>query len=105
MCPTIVRREGKPVLAVGARGGRRIPNSVLSVLLDFCRDGGSVEQAIAAPRLHVEGGLNASLDNAWDAETPEKLASIGYEVAQASVAVASAVGLDAASGEWRAAHR
>ncbi len=105
MCPTIVRRDGKPVLAVGARGGRRIPNSVLSVLLDFCRDGGgSVAQAIAAPRLHVEGGLDMALDSAWDSSMADALTEIGYKVRNASVAIASAVGLNAA-GQWQAEQR
>ncbi len=105
MCPTIVRRDGKPVLAVGARGGRRIPNSVLSVLLDFCRDGGgSVAQAIAAPRLHVEGGLDMALDSAWDDSLAEARGAVGYNVRNASVAIASAVGLNAA-GQWQAEQR
>ena len=104
MCPTIVRREGKPVLAVGARGGRRIPNSVLSVLLDFCRDGGSVAKAIAAPRLHVEGGLDMTLDAVWDDSTAAAMRVIGYNVSRSSVAIASAVGLNEA-GDWQAAQR
>src|SRR5439155_11577341 len=28
MCPTVVTRGGKPVLALGATGGRRIPNTL-----------------------------------------------------------------------------
>src|SRR5205814_93113 len=32
MCPTIVLKGGVPVVALGARGGRRIPNAVFEVL-------------------------------------------------------------------------
>ncbi|MBI1357141.1 MAG: twin-arginine translocation signal domain-containing protein [Acidobacteria bacterium] len=105
MCPTIVRRDGKPTLAVGARGGRRIPNCVLSVLLDYSREGSSVQQAVAAPRMHVEGGLAVGLDEPWEQAARDRLTEIGYTVSKASVAVASAVGLDPASGEWATAER
>jgi gamma-glutamyltranspeptidase/glutathione hydrolase len=32
MCPTMVLKEGTPVLAIGAVGGRRIPNTLFDVL-------------------------------------------------------------------------
>ena len=35
MCPTIVLRDGQPVLALGARGGRQIPNAVFEALTQF----------------------------------------------------------------------
>src|SRR6185295_13243663 len=34
MCPTIVTRDGRPVLAIGATGGRRIPNTMFDVLVN-----------------------------------------------------------------------
>src|SRR4029079_6578342 len=57
MSPTIVLRDGKPVLAIGAAGGRRIPNGVFQVLLNMIVDGRSLEEAMTEPRLHTEGGL------------------------------------------------
>lgn len=105
MCPTIVRRGGEPELAVGGRGGRRIPNSVLSVLLDFCRVGGSAERAIAAPRLHVEGGLDVRMDEPWDAAAVEGINAVGYNIARSSVAIASAVGIDPVTKDWQAVQR
>src|SRR3954464_492967 len=35
MCPTIVLRDGQPVLALGGTGGRRIPNAVFDVLTQY----------------------------------------------------------------------
>ena len=32
--PTIITRDGKPIIAVGFRGGSTIPTTVLQVLLD-----------------------------------------------------------------------
>ncbi|WIW46586.1 gamma-glutamyltransferase [Bradyrhizobium sp. 62B] len=52
MSPTIVLRDGKPVLVTGSPGGSRIISSVLQVivnLLDYRMD---VAAAVAAPRLH-----------------------------------------------------
>jgi gamma-glutamyltranspeptidase / glutathione hydrolase len=52
MTPTIVLKNGKPVLVTGAPGGSRIITSVLQVILntfDFDMD---VAHAVAAPRVH-----------------------------------------------------
>src|SRR5439155_1135034 len=35
MCPTVVLKDGRPVLALGGRGGRKIPNAVFEVLVHF----------------------------------------------------------------------
>ncbi|HMQ15841.1 MAG TPA: gamma-glutamyltransferase, partial [Phycisphaerae bacterium] len=51
MSPTIVLRDGRPVLALGAAGGPRIITAVLQVMLATL-DGAPLEQALAAPRLH-----------------------------------------------------
>jgi gamma-glutamyltranspeptidase/glutathione hydrolase len=52
MSPTIVLRDGKPWLAVGAAGGPKIISSVLNVLL-YRLDGGlSLPDAMKAVRLH-----------------------------------------------------
>ncbi len=52
MAPTIVLKDGKPVLVTGSPGGSRIISAVLQVIvnvLDYRMDVGS---AVAAPRLH-----------------------------------------------------
>src|SRR5205814_7206575 len=49
MCPTIVAKNGRPMYAVGARGGRRIPNAVAEVLLQIVARGKSLTDAVAAP--------------------------------------------------------
>jgi len=52
MPPTIVMKDGKPVLVTGTPGGSRIISTVLQVIvnaLDYHMD---VEAAVAAPRVH-----------------------------------------------------
>ena len=57
MTPTVVLKSGRPVLAIGGRGGRRIPNAVYSALLDGVPAGRPIEESVDAPRLHTEGGM------------------------------------------------
>lgn len=50
MAPTIVLREGEPVLALGSPGGATIITTVLQLLVDDIDLGASLPEAIAAPR-------------------------------------------------------
>ncbi|NNF05031.1 MAG: gamma-glutamyltransferase, partial [Rhodothermales bacterium] len=52
MTPTIVARDGKPVLAVGSPGGRTIINTVLQVILNVIDFDMNVARAVEAPRIH-----------------------------------------------------
>ena len=56
MTPMIVERDGKPVLAVGAPGSRRITNAVSQVTLNVLEHGMSVQPAISAPRIDCSLG-------------------------------------------------
>lgn len=51
MSPTIVERDGRPLLATGSPGGSTIPTTVLQVLLRVA-SGEGLGEAVAAPRLH-----------------------------------------------------
>lgn len=55
MSPTIVLRDGKPVLVIGSPGGSTIPTSVLQVFLNVTVYGQSLADAVAAPRYHHQG--------------------------------------------------
>jgi gamma-glutamyltranspeptidase / glutathione hydrolase len=50
MSPTIVFRDGRPVLAVGSPGGATIITTVLQILVEHLDRGRSLPEAIAAPR-------------------------------------------------------
>ncbi len=52
MSPTIVLKDGKPVLVTGSPGGSRIISTVLQVIVDVLDYGMDVAAAVAAPRLH-----------------------------------------------------
>ncbi len=52
MTPTIVLKDGKPVLVTGSPGGSRIITAVLQVIVNVFDHRMSVADAVAAPRLH-----------------------------------------------------
>ncbi len=52
MSPTLVLRDGKPVLSVGAAGGPTIISQTLLAILHTIDFGRTAEQALAAPRFH-----------------------------------------------------
>jgi gamma-glutamyltranspeptidase / glutathione hydrolase len=51
MSPTIVLRDGEPVLAVGTPGGATIISTVLQILVDTLENDRSLPEAVAAPRV------------------------------------------------------
>jgi gamma-glutamyltranspeptidase/glutathione hydrolase len=52
MAPTIVLKDGKPVLVTGSPGGSRIISTVLQVIVNVLDYRMDVAAAVAAPRLH-----------------------------------------------------
>jgi gamma-glutamyltranspeptidase/glutathione hydrolase len=52
MSPTIVLKDGKPVLVTGSPGGSRIISTVLQVIVNVLDYRMDVAAAVAAPRLH-----------------------------------------------------
>jgi gamma-glutamyltranspeptidase / glutathione hydrolase len=52
MTPTIVFKDGKPVLVTGAPGGSRIITTVLQVILNSIDGHMTIGDAVSAPRLH-----------------------------------------------------
>jgi gamma-glutamyltranspeptidase/glutathione hydrolase len=55
MTPTIVLRDNRPELAVGASGGPFIISGVLQVVLGVVVAGRDLPAAVAAPRIHDQG--------------------------------------------------
>ncbi|MFQ5628598.1 MAG: gamma-glutamyltransferase [bacterium] len=52
MTPTILAKDGKPVMAIGSPGGRTIINTVLQVILNVVDHEMNIGQAIEAGRIH-----------------------------------------------------
>jgi gamma-glutamyltranspeptidase / glutathione hydrolase len=82
MTPTIVLKEGKPVLVVGTPGGSRIITTVLEILVNVIDHGMSLQEAIDAPRIHHQWlpDTLAAEPFALSADTTKVLGRMGYRV-------------------------
>ena len=105
MCPMVATKGGKPVLALGATGGRRIPNTVFDVLAYRFVRGLALADAVKAPRMHTEGGTALSLEAAWPAGVLDYLKGAGYEPKTGPGANLNAIERDPATGDLRPAAR
>jgi gamma-glutamyltranspeptidase/glutathione hydrolase len=95
MSPTIVLKDGKPVLVTGSPGGSRIISAVLQVIVNVLDYHMDVAAAVAAPRLHnqwlpdevrVEHGFAADTLAALRAKGHRVIAPLGQTSAN-SIAV------------------
>jgi gamma-glutamyltranspeptidase / glutathione hydrolase len=78
--PTIVvDDEGRPVLGIGSPGGRRIPNVVAQVLVRWAGHGQALEDAVLAPRFHLERRV-LEVEEAPSNGVTQDLVGRGYEV-------------------------
>src|SRR5581483_3266634 len=105
MCPTVVTRAGKPVLALGATGGRRIVNTLFDVLAYRVGEGLALSDAVKAPRVHTEGDLSLALEAAWPAAVTDHFKQVGYTVRVGGGASLNAIERDPATGALTSASR
>lgn len=84
--PTLVFRDGRPVLAIGIPGSARIPTAMLQVLLDRLVFNRSLAEAIGDTRFHFSRNWRRNDAESFEAENslPETevaaLRTLGWEV-------------------------
>ena len=54
MSPTIVSKDGKPLLVLGTPGGSRIPTAVVQTIINVIDYGMNLQAAVNAPRFHQQ---------------------------------------------------
>jgi gamma-glutamyltranspeptidase / glutathione hydrolase len=79
IAPMVVLQDGQPVLGIGSPGGRRIPNIVAQVLTRWAAHGEPIDDAVLAPRFHLEGAT-LELEEAPGNAVVDDLVRRGYEV-------------------------
>ena len=96
MSPTVVLKDGRAVLAVGASGGPKIITATLQVLLNRLRGGMSPAAAVAAPRLHHQWAPDRlEAEPGLFAELRRQLAPRGHDVRErGELGVAQAVAVE-----------
>src|ERR1017187_7888154 len=81
MVPSIVLKDGKPVLAVGSPGGPTIINTVLEVIVNVLDFGMNVQDAVDWPRFHHQWMPDVlSLEPGFSPDTVALLEKRGYVV-------------------------
>jgi gamma-glutamyltranspeptidase/glutathione hydrolase len=81
MAPTVVLRDGEVILAVGSAGSNRIRSAILQTVVRVVEQGMGPAEAIAAPRLHFEGGV-VQAEPGIDAAALGRLEARGVTVAR-----------------------
>jgi len=82
MSPTIVTRDGKPVMVVGTPGGSRIITAVVHTILNVVDYGMNVQEAVDAPRFHQQWlpeSTNVEV-NALSPDTRKILVDMGHKL-------------------------
>ncbi len=105
MVPTMLFKDTKPAIIVGAPGGSVIISAVLQAILNIVDFGMSPVEAVTVPRIHCEGaGLHA--EARVEGSVVRELTSLGHKVLHSPISFdpvmsrAHVVAVDAA-GNWR----
>ncbi len=81
MSPTIVLKDGKPVLVTGTPGGSRIISAVLQIVINVVDHRMDVAAAVAAPRVHHQWMPDAvRVERGFPPATLDALRAKGHEV-------------------------
>lgn len=84
MTPTVVTRDGKPLLVIGSPGGSTIITTVLQVLLNVVDHRMPLAQAVSAPRIHHQGWPDQIFyeKNSLPITTIQALQSLGHQLVE-----------------------
>ena len=99
MVPTIVTKDGKVYMVLGAPGGPTIITAVMQVLLNVIDFGMNLQQAVDQPRIHHQWMPDSlSVENATSPDTIALLKQFGHTIRPTgSMAEVEAIRAD---GQW-----
>jgi gamma-glutamyltranspeptidase / glutathione hydrolase len=101
MVPTIVLKNGKPFLALGAPGGSRIITAVLQVMLNVMDFGMNIQDAIDFPRVHHQWKPDRlDIERGISPDTIALLKKAGYHIEEAKPVVIARVDAILIDGGW-----
>jgi len=79
MSPSVVLRDGTPHLVVGSAGSVRLRGAILQAVVNVVDHGLGVEEAIDAPRVHLEEP-HLHCEGGADTAELDRLEALGYDV-------------------------
>ena len=119
IAPTVVTKDGEVVMTLGAAGGLRILSGIVQVISRSIDQGMSLEQAVAAPRIHPHRGnmvdgkrtfdrmrfsAEFTPENGWSAADSAFWAGAGFNVEQieryGAFSRVHAISKDPETGVW-----
>lgn len=101
MVPTILLKNGKPFLALGAPGGSRIITAVLQVMLNVIDFGMNLQDAIDFPRVHHQWKPDRlDIERGISPDTIALLNKAGYHTEETKPAVTARVEGILIDGGW-----
>lgn len=95
MSPTVVLKDGKPIMTVGAAGGPTIITTVVQAIINRIDLGMSVSEAMSAPRVHHQWSPDLLFaESTLAAGIKESLEEKGHQVIQRRLGTAQAIVLE-----------
>lgn len=86
MTPTIVLKDGRPVMVVGSSVGTMIISAVLQTLVNVIDFDFDAQRAVNAPRFHHQWRPDRlSLEPEFPLDVRQRLQSLGYELSERSI--------------------
>jgi gamma-glutamyltranspeptidase/glutathione hydrolase len=106
MSPTIVLRDGRPVLTIGAAGGPKIITQVVMGLTYHLDAGLDLPAAVGGPRIHQQWRPDRLMvERVLDPAVVNALKDLGHEVTQVgSVGITQAIARGADGRTWIGVH-
>ncbi len=101
MTPTIILKEGKPFLVLGAPGGSRIITAVLEVMLNVIDFYMNIQDAIDFPRVHAQWSTSRlEVERGVSPDTTALLKQMGYEIQPGNPPIIARVEAILINGGW-----
>ena len=79
MAPSVVLQDGQPRIVVGSAGSARLRGAILQIVVNALGHGLPLEEAITAPRVHLEDG-HVHCEGGHDPAVLDELDRRGYDV-------------------------
>ncbi len=83
-CPTIIVRDGKPIIAIGTPGGHTIGQTVPQMVMNLIDFDMNIQQAITAPRVSFVEPDTLSVENAIPEDVRNQLTQMGHNIRTSS---------------------
>ncbi len=80
MAPTLVAKDGMPLMTMGTPGARWIQTMVINFIIDTVDYGKTIYEAVGAPRFHIEADEPLWIEETLPESTAEVLKAMGHDV-------------------------